>query len=467
MHKRMRNVALCWGAFFVVVLSQSACSPRARAFDVGIGTHFGQGKTSENEFVSWASATKVGSMRDEIYWDHVERTRGVYKLEGDALRTANVVRAAKTRGIKPLLVLDYGNPVYGDGFPNSPAARAAFASYAAFIATTLADSVEDFEVWNEWNLGAGSSPAVKEGSASDYVTLLSATSAALKKANPRARVIGGSVGDDLDDWSWMRKAIAAGMLQHVAAVSIHLYDFMQSKTVRGTSEFLRRIESLHRILQAASPQREIPILITEVGWPNHLGQGRVELLEACGELLNLLFALQSMPYVQGVWFYEFRDGGTDTAEVQHNFGFVTNEYTQKPVTQALAYARGLLAGSRVVKHLQTEGFRASVLNFQDGRNLLAIWPSADNDCKQTPVFVGGLPQASQVVALSFTQRIAAPRYVPARKAWSVSGLSLPQLFWIPASVRVSDLQLTRGCSTFGLDGRCTLNSVKCLLTAQP
>src|SRR4029453_10121756 len=96
------------------------------------------------------------AFRDNYFWSGVEvSSKGQYS-PGPSLRLLETfVRDAKARGIEPILILCYGNPFYNNyKFQTSADARAAFVNYAKFVATKFKGVVRNFEVWNEWNIGA-------------------------------------------------------------------------------------------------------------------------------------------------------------------------------------------------------------------------------------------------------------------------------------------------------------------------
>ncbi len=102
-----------------------------------------------------------------------------------------------------------------------------FASYVGALAGRYCgSSLKAIEVWNEQNLHYewGNRPLV----ASDYVALLRVASAAIKQACPSMYVISGALtpaGDNgnlaVDDFTYLRQMLAAGMANYVDAIGAH------------------------------------------------------------------------------------------------------------------------------------------------------------------------------------------------------------------------------------------------------
>ncbi len=98
----------------------------------------------------------------------------------DSLRDLDqLVTRAVRRGVRPLLILDYGNPIYdGGGQISSPEAIEAWSRYVRFVVAHFKGRVDQFEVWNEWNIGGGGTSAqrralrksrgLREGAAGAY-----------------------------------------------------------------------------------------------------------------------------------------------------------------------------------------------------------------------------------------------------------------------------------------------------------
>lgn len=122
-------------------------------FNVGATTHFAQNGLVTETNLSLAQQGGISSIRDEILWSSVERTKGVFVVPQKLEEAINV---ALTKGIEPLLILDYGNKFYDDrGMPESEEAQQAFVRYAVFLASYFKGKVRHYEVWNEWNIGGG------------------------------------------------------------------------------------------------------------------------------------------------------------------------------------------------------------------------------------------------------------------------------------------------------------------------
>ena len=123
-------------------------------FETGVGIHVGPGDGSIATYMRLFSEMKVSGYRMDYRWRWVEQQKGVYQID-PVLK--NLLVQAPAQGFDPVVVLGMGNAFYdGGGMPISDAAQDAFARYAAYLATQLKGSVTRYEVWNEWNAGAGS-----------------------------------------------------------------------------------------------------------------------------------------------------------------------------------------------------------------------------------------------------------------------------------------------------------------------
>ncbi|HHQ4314589.1 TPA: cellulase family glycosylhydrolase, partial [Serratia fonticola] len=133
--------------------------------------------------------------RDDYAWSKVERDKKEYSVYGNLTKTDHAFYNAHKYGLDGVLILDYGNKLYdGGGYPISEEGIAAFANYAAWTAARFKGKVKYFEVWNEWT-NATSMGKFKKSipPAEAYFNLVKATSQAIKKVNPSAIILAGSL----------------------------------------------------------------------------------------------------------------------------------------------------------------------------------------------------------------------------------------------------------------------------------
>jgi hypothetical protein len=341
---------------------------------LGIGTHFGQSSTNEQLLFKWMAESPFTSFRDEIYWGDVEQTAGQFQPSKRALRTLQTIDTASQSGIEPLIILDYGNKYYDEGSqPYSASGREGFARYADWVVRATNGKVKKFEIWNEWNIGAGKKPKVRHGDAGDYAKLVQSASAAIHKANPGAQVIGGSTTDDVPDGVWLQEAIQQGLLNYVDGISIHTYNHSFPLHKGGAREMLSRVSKVHEILTKAAPSRVIPIYITEIGWPNNIGKFGVSITDAATQATIYLLEVNALDYVKGVWFYEFHDHGRDKGEREDNFGLLDADDQPKPAECAIRTIGGLLKGAQLIEAANQGASRAMLYRLKDGSQLLGTW----------------------------------------------------------------------------------------------
>ncbi|HLA73657.1 MAG TPA: hypothetical protein VK624_19275 [Steroidobacteraceae bacterium] len=311
----------------------------ASAFQFGVCTHLALKRGNAAQVLSLMAAGGFNSFRDDAFWSAIESEAGKlrFPVKFDELRSA--MAGAAARGHSPMVVLAYGNRHYdAGGLVVSRAATDAYAKYAGFVARELKGQVRQFEIWNEWNSGFGSKPKVGRGDAQAYVRMLKPAAAAVHAANPEAEVIGGvTAGVDL---KWIRELIAAGGLAHLDAISVHSYTLFRRET--NPEGAVASLDKLHALLQEAEPQREIPVYVTEIGWPTNKGKHGVAERDAAMYLARFTLLARTRPWIGGVWWYDLIDDGDSDSHAEQRFGLVRRSLVPKPALRTAKSVAALL-----------------------------------------------------------------------------------------------------------------------------
>lgn len=205
-----------------------ATGTAADPFIVGACTHFEQGKGLLKANLSMMRQAGISSFRDEIGWRAIEKTKGQYEMPA---AWDEFVNEGLKAGIEPLLILDYGNPLYDNGDkPRSAEAIEAFTKYAEFVVRHFQGRVKLYEVWNEWDIAIGSKTP---GSADDYGALLKAVYPRIKAVDPSITVFGGAPTPGGVKNGWFERILEKGALSFMDALSIHTYTYSETGRARG------------------------------------------------------------------------------------------------------------------------------------------------------------------------------------------------------------------------------------------
>ena len=320
-------------------------APDARSpFQLGVGIHVGQNRNPLEATDTALAEGGFTSFRDEVFWHRVETKQGVLEFP-DSLRDLDqLVTRAAGRGVRPLLILTYGNRFYdGGGQLSSEAGIRAYSRYVRFVVKHFKGRVDQFEIWNEWNIGSGGTPAqraARYGSPEDYARVSHAAFAAVKAENPQALVIGGAFAGY--DYKWIDAFGRAGGFDSLDGFSSHPYVFAEGK--RGTPESaLRHLDELKALIDRLAPRRNVRIYITEAGWPVHAGLNGVSEQVAAEYLQRFMQLASSRPWIAGVWWYDLFDDGDDASNKEHRFGLISRAGVKRPAFQAMAGVRARLA----------------------------------------------------------------------------------------------------------------------------
>ena len=265
-------------------------------------------------------------VRVDLLWRQAERNGRYRFLAYDRLLTA-----LESRHMGVLWILDYGHPLHGGDPPRNPDDVAAFARYAEAAAAHFKGRNVRYEIWNEPNTARFWPP---EPNAREYAALLKEAIAAIRRADPSARVASGGLGRI--DLPFLAGVIAAGGTREVSAVAVHPYRRLAPESVAAEVPLLRRLLS-------GGDGEKAEIWDTEWGYASydyfsknlrgdgHTAAGRKrQAVLACREVLTV-WAL-GLPVA--VW-YDLRDDGDDPKNPEHNYGLLDVKSAEKPAMKAL------------------------------------------------------------------------------------------------------------------------------------
>jgi hypothetical protein len=182
----------------------------------GVMTHFAQGWPVD--IAPLVARAGIGQVRDELYWQEVEKSPGQFALPD---RYRRYLAALDANHLKLLLVVSFANKLYDDGqTPYSDEGQAAFARYARTMVTELKPRLSGVEVWNEINGSFCKGPCEKDR-AGTYARLLAATYKAVKPVAPDLTIAGGAAV--LVPQPWFQALFDHGALASMDAVVVHPY----------------------------------------------------------------------------------------------------------------------------------------------------------------------------------------------------------------------------------------------------
>jgi hypothetical protein len=319
---------------------------------------FGVSPTQIGQTLNDAVNLGVGWIRVDLAWDDIQHDSPT------AFNWApfdNIVHAAAARHLTVLPILDY-TPAWARAAgctsdkcgPANPAQFAAFAKAA--VSRYAPRGVHTWEVWNEPNTVGFWQPAPNPAA---YVTLLKAASLAIRNADRSAKVISGGLaptgtsGGNISQLDFLSAFCAAGGPATVDAVGYHPYSFPILPGYVADWNAWQQIASTTKSFQsvlAGCAAGTKQVWLTEYGAPtngpgfgatvaNNYGLGHSadhvdEGLQA--EMANdSVMLAASSTFIGGLFWYSYRDLGTDPTSTENFFGLRRFDGSGKPAWTAL------------------------------------------------------------------------------------------------------------------------------------
>jgi len=345
-------------------------------FIVGVGTHLFNKNSSPASAMRLIRDAGIDSVRDDAYWSTVEPRRGLLHL--DPAWPAYLSKAQEHR-LRPLLILGYGNQFYDNSAkPRSPQVRIAFGNYANFVARELGDSVNFYEIWNEWDRESPGDAALS----SDYVTLVADTAQRIRTQNRQVKILAGAVTSKGIDSGFANRLIEADVLSKVDGLSLHPSVYCRNaerRTPEGWITWLRWVAADLRSI-AGKP---VPLYLTEMGWPSNDGKCGVDEKTQAAYLARSFFLARTVPDIKGMWWYDLVNEGVDRSKLKQNLGLLEQNLQPKPAYQTLKAISSTLREYRYEAEKSRESGSTYQLRFSKGlEQILVAWGTGENQSIQ-------------------------------------------------------------------------------------
>ncbi len=346
---------------------------------VNVNLHFPA--SDINALAGRLSALGFGFMRLDMLWNLVEHTPGQY----DFSLYDPILSALAAHGIRPLIILDYNNPLYDNTQsppltevgPRTDAVRQAFAHFAAAAVSRYKSNGILWEMWNEPDNPRFWYPKPDTDS---YMALAKTAIAAMRRADAQAIITAPAlVGIEpqyQDAWNFLERCFALGLPALIDAVSVHPYRLGPPES--ATSDYQRLRALLARYAPAG--KTHLPILCSE--WGYSLTWVSAQQQAAYLARLTLINLMNNLPLT--IW-YNWQDG-PDPKQRDDNFGLVTFHGQPKPVYYAAQTLTEELTHFQYTDHLSLPSAADYALRFTNGpASKHVVWTTGDAHTVTVPV----------------------------------------------------------------------------------
>jgi hypothetical protein len=337
-----------------------------------------------NAELTLAPQLGVKHVRFDLKWQTVETTQGVYDFSSYDAKIQTYVNA----GIKPLVILAYGNTNY-----TSVNIVNGYIAFTQAVAQHYASSQLNYEIYNEPN---GSANALISGQTvgqniQTYFSILQGAYVVIKQYSPGSLVFApalsaswGYSGDYEQYYKysvWFEQLLQLGALKYMDAFSIHPYRINNyPETIYDTT--IKRFKTLLKKYD----NKNTPLVMTEIGWSNTTYANGVSTPGNAsspwnitdvqqGQFITRMLLLNLMYEIPYSIVYDLIDDGTDNTNVENKFGLVLNDgVAKKPSFNNIQTLLTQLKGYRYVDRILTPTNVYALLFIDDSLNQkVAAW----------------------------------------------------------------------------------------------
>jgi len=354
--------------------------------------------------------------RDELGWAGVQPRKGEWRWE----QFDRAVDITREHGIEVLGLLCYTTPwaataKTAEGKPDT-LSMPDIGAWTEYVGRTVEHFRDRIHVWQMWNEPNGTGFWHPKPDPKEYVRVLVEGSKAAKRADPGCWIVGCNTS--LVDLAFDRLVFSEGGWEHLDIVGVHPYRYPHAP---------ERTDLIGDLLELAALSAEFgavkPIWISEIGYATHLGPGGSSEWWSAVMLVRTYLTAWASGLVQKLFWYDYRDDGTDRSYNEHNFGILRHDWSPKAPYEAYRMMATTLDGFETDGRIDL-GADLYVLRFRRGSETrLAAWSTGVNVKRPVPVPAG---------RVTILRPWEAARTVEAPGGWAVLSLNATPLFVVPA-----------------------------------
>jgi len=346
---------------------QIAAQTTEEPFVVGVCAHeLHRGDPSGRAYAMMRDAG-ITSVRTDAHWAYVERQPNQLKIEPSWHR---YLKETARHGLSTQFILGYGNQHHGGGEkPRTEPVRAAFNRYVNHLSEAFKGQVAYYEIWNEWDVEDPRDPRFTQ----DYARLIADAAGIVRQRDPAAKVLAGAVTTQGIESGFALRLLENGLMQSVDGLSLHPYVHCRGWRRNTPEAWIDWMAEVDKELTRAAG-RPVPLYLTEMAWPSHQGACGIDENLQAAYLARAFFLARTLPSIRGMWWYDFRNDGTDRTEREHNFGLVRQDFTPKPAYRVLTAVSDIVANYRFIGREENSDGDVVALRFARGEDeLLVAW----------------------------------------------------------------------------------------------
>ncbi|MCQ4236279.1 hypothetical protein [Stutzerimonas stutzeri] len=346
---------------------QIAAQTTEEPFVVGVCAHeLHRGDPSGRAYAMMRDAG-ITSVRTDAHWAYVERQPNQLKIEPSWRR---YLKETARHGLNTQFILGYGNQHHGGGEkPRTEPVRAAFNRYVNHLSEAFKGQVAYYEIWNEWDVEDPRDPRFTQ----DYARLIADAAGIVRQRDPAAKVLAGAVTTQGIESGFALRLLENGLMQSVDGLSLHPYVHCRGWRRNTPEAWIDWMAEVDKELTRAAG-RPVPLYLTEMAWPSHQGACGIDENLQAAYLARAFFLARTLPSIRGMWWYDFRNDGTDRTEREHNFGLVRQDFTPKPAYRVLTAVSDIVANYRFIGRDENSDGDVVALRFARGEDeLLVAW----------------------------------------------------------------------------------------------
>lgn len=306
---------------------------------MGVGTHI-RNDSKINEVSNAILELNLNTFRDDIKWKDVEMSKGKYSLDNVKTLLA-LIDLMNKKGIKPVIILGYGNKIYNNGNPpESTEDLTAFGGYVDFISRELKGKVAFYEIWNEWTRNT----KYKDIHLSEekYLAIVKESSNFIRKNDSNAQILIGGINlfasqgkyFNGSEKLWLKGLLEDGIMKYADGISLHAYSIYEPTGRRNPALYFKYLDN-----EISSLNYRGKFYITEFGVPSDPYTHGFDAKYIKNYILSYINSAESRPYLRGLWWYDLKDDGVDLNNKEHHFGLLNYNYQMKSYASSIKISK--------------------------------------------------------------------------------------------------------------------------------